>query len=104
MAKSSGPPLTLDLPELAPCKSCKGAGKIKPMFYEMPCDVCSGSGVVDADTGLPLDADTLIPAMKDAIRDLRIRNALLREQLSKCSCDRDREPMSKRNGGTYRMD
>lgn len=102
--KKAGRSLKLNLPELVECSTCKGSGKIKPMFHEMPCDGCNGSGYVDKETGEAIPEHILIPAMKAVIKQLKFNNYHLKKQL--CELDDKRYPdqMPVMNNGTYRMD
>lgn len=66
MRKRSGPAFNQEKRPLKACPMCYGSGFVKPMFYEVPCDRCKGSGVVCKETG-----DSL--AMEDLVIQLRIR-------------------------------
>ncbi|WP_075804101.1 hypothetical protein [Pseudomonas putida] len=60
MKKSHGPSLRKELIDLAQCRACRGKGVTKPLFHEIACGQCNGSGWVEALTGNALPLDELV--------------------------------------------
>lgn len=92
------------LPAAIRCEHCKGAGKVKPMFYEHVCHACHGAGIT-AEDGSALSTD-------DAFLILLRRMGRLEDALRKAkkagytsSVEVDRYAgASERLGGRYVMD
>lgn|GEM_PF-1578579 len=105
MKKKSGPALSLELPEYKTCPTCRGAGKYKPMFHEMPCPDCHGAGIVDKETSEAIEPEILIPVMKKCIHQLKRENAELKRNAEKQEWKGPYDDdLKKRNGGIYRGD
>ncbi|OEY66815.1 hypothetical protein BG841_10355 [Marinobacter sp. X15-166B] len=80
--KRSGPPLKQQKKPLGVCGECNGRGLVRPMFYELPCDHCLASGIVDKETGATLPAEELILQLQLRLREARESNRNLQEQVN----------------------
>lgn len=102
MRKRSGPSLTQQKRALKACPDCNGQGKVKPMFYELPCDSCHASGVVCKETGEAL-------SMEELVIQQRIRLSEYKQELFKARAElmklRNREDQGYGpNGARYHGD
>ena len=74
MNKVHGPALKRERIELCGCRLCRGKGFTKPLFYELECVGCGGSGWVAAVTGEALPVEVLVV-------ELGLRLRLVQQQL-----------------------
>lgn len=93
MKKSVGPSLHIERRPLARCPECHGAGITTGIFFQMPCGVCSGSGLVDKDTGRALPPEDLVLQLRLRLTRLADENRKLRRMLAEQRESRGCGPM-----------
>ncbi|MFP3979152.1 hypothetical protein [Marinobacter sp. KMM 10035] len=81
MKKRSGPSLRKEKRPLKRCPECNGRGVVKPMFYELPCDYCHASGIVDKETGEGVALDVLVMQLRLRLNEREQELAELRAKL-----------------------
>lgn len=83
MKKRSGPALAKQKRPLKNCPACNGRGLVKPMFYELPCDQCHASGVVDKETGQGIPVDVLVLQLRIRLNERDQELADVRARLAR---------------------
>lgn len=81
MSKSHGPSFYAQMIILDNCRTCRGRAVVKPLFYELPCDCCNGSGWVHGETGEALPIEVLATQLGLRYRESLRENKHLRWEL-----------------------
>ncbi|SOB76165.1 hypothetical protein SAMN04488490_1842 [Marinobacter sp. LV10R510-11A] len=103
MRKRSGPSLRKEKRPLKRCPECNGRGVVKPMFYELDCDHCHRSGLVDKETGEGMPMDVLVQQLCLLLNEREQELAELRAKLMNLT-GREKANSRGAGGSHYRGD
>ncbi len=98
--RSAGPEFRQQIRPIKNCIECLGKGLVKGLFYEMSCNHCGGSGIVDSSTEKPLSDQEMVKQLRLRLNDQAVQIRRLKEQIaSHHQQDKGHGPMGKRYWG-----